>query len=193
MAEAGRGESVELLEMGLEERPCSHSDFIFSDPISYPRQNILEAERQSTGNYNLRITLSAWSKLSTLNQQTKGLWAGGLLWSKRYAWTGLPPSNLTCLHKTREKVESQAGSTYKTHTPPSNLTEDLSSQAWNTNRQHVNWRLPLAPLHSIISSYPTEVLWDHSKCYPVNNIKDMGHLFTLLDKYNVQTDKTIQR
>lgn len=49
MAEAGRGESVELLETGLEERPCSHSDFIFSDPISYPRQNILEAERQRTG------------------------------------------------------------------------------------------------------------------------------------------------
>ena len=69
--------------------------------------------------------------------------------SKRYAWTGLYPSNLTQLHR-REKVESQAGSTCKTNTPPSNLKEGLSSQVWSTN-----------------------------KCHPVNNTEDMGYIFTL--------------
>lgn len=140
-------------------------------------------ERQRTENYNLRISCQLDQNYQSRDQpwtnKPKACGQEALLWSMKDALTGPPPCNLSCLCKIREKVESHAGSTSKTHTPPGNPRKDLSNQVWISTGN--TWTE--AASCPITVSLPTV----QSKLYPVNNKRAKEEPFTLLDRYRLLT------
>ena len=120
---------------------------------------------------------SQWSRYQQWSNRPKACGQEALLWNKRHQLTGLPPYNLTCLHKKRQKKGKPSRFHFQNiHTNKLPQRGPIQSNMKITSNTWI--RAVHLPHFTVISNWIS-----------LRTLKSVTHdPFTLLDKYKVQRE-----